>query len=269
MYSGSVRVPTENDLTSYFTKSEVTEFLNDKASNFSVQRPLTYANNVKSLNTDLITSLPSDVSIGSTSIQSNDRGSGTPYARIELGGNRFLDGYSHIDFHSVPGSDYEFRIIRNPGVNGIAAIVQTGTGALNITAPSTIITSPLSVTGTVLLDNATSNFIQFRNTPTDPPTYTTRSLGTKILLYFGLSLTASDYALGVSNYTLWYSVPNSGHNHCWYHGTFLTMTLTGSNLILSMATPRSELFDSTNKFYIGAVLGDGAGDFHIYVSRCE
>ena len=35
--------------------------------------------------------------------------------------------------------------------------------------------------GTAFFNNATSNLLQFRNTPANPPTYTTRSVGTKIL----------------------------------------------------------------------------------------
>ena len=42
------------------------------------------------------------------------------------------------------------------------------------------------------------------------------------------------------------------------------MTLSSTNLILSMPAARIEMSDNTNKFYIGSVLGDGAGDFHIY-----
>ena len=79
LYSGGVRVPTENDLTSYHTKSEITTLLGNKvdtsvlssyytrtetdnvlagkASNFSVQSPLTYANNAIGLDSSSITSL--------------------------------------------------------------------------------------------------------------------------------------------------------------------------------------------------------------------
>ena len=68
----------------------------------------------------------------------------------------------------------------------------------------------------------------------------------------------------ISHATLGYSVSVFSHNHQWYNGNFVTMTLTITNLILSMPAARIEMSDSTNKVYIGAVLADGPGDFHIY-----
>ena len=50
----------------------------------------------------------------------------------------------------------------------------------------------MSAHGTFLFNNATSNLLQFRNTPANSPTYITRSLGTEIHLPSGLSSTPSD-----------------------------------------------------------------------------
>lgn len=59
-------------------------------------------------------------------------GVSTGAAAVEIGGNRTGDGLSHIDFHSVSGSDYEARILRAAGANGDFNLIQTGTGAFNL-----------------------------------------------------------------------------------------------------------------------------------------
>ena len=57
LYSGGIRIPTENDFTSYYTKAETDNFLAGKAPTLSVQSPLTYTSNVMGLNSSAITSL--------------------------------------------------------------------------------------------------------------------------------------------------------------------------------------------------------------------
>lgn len=56
-------------------------------------------------------------------------GVSTGDVNLELGKLRSGDGYSFIDFHSRPGTDFEARLIRSPGVNGDFQINQTGIGA--------------------------------------------------------------------------------------------------------------------------------------------
>ena len=51
---------------------------------------------------------------------------------LELGGGITTNQSSYIDFHAVPGTDYESRIIRGAGANGDLAIENTGTGLLSI-----------------------------------------------------------------------------------------------------------------------------------------
>ena len=47
---------------------------------------------------------------------------------IELSKNRTTNGDSLIDFHTLVGTDYEFRIIRESGANANAVLDNTGTG---------------------------------------------------------------------------------------------------------------------------------------------
>ena len=63
-----------------------------------------------------------------------------------------------------------------------------------------------------------------------PPTNTTRSTGTKLVLFPGVTASNVDYALGIASNTLWYSVPTTNQTHRWYGGTQTMMSLSGNNL---------------------------------------
>ena len=112
----------------------------------------------------------------------------------------------------------------------------TGAGILTI-ANSTSIANSNSFTGTggsaningdVTLYNAIKNTIAFRNVGFAAPTVTTRSIGTKIVLFGGLTGFDADYALGVENGGLWSSVSAIGDNFYWYGATTRVMTLSGT-----------------------------------------
>ena len=61
------------------------------------------------------------------------------------------------------------------------------------------------------------------------PTFTTRSVGTKVILYSGVDATNVDFALGVDSNTLWNSVPTSANGlFKWYGGVTLAATLSGT-----------------------------------------
>jgi hypothetical protein len=59
-------------------------------------------------------------------------GVSTGAAFLELGGARTGSGTSFIDFHSTSGTDYEARIIRDSGANGLFQINNTGTGGISL-----------------------------------------------------------------------------------------------------------------------------------------
>ncbi|MEK9700298.1 MAG: hypothetical protein VW270_31235, partial [Candidatus Poseidoniales archaeon] len=84
--------------------------------------------------------------------------------------------------------------------------------------------------GQIRLNGADGNRIDFNQNGVAAPTFTTRSVGTKIALYSSLDASNVDYALGISAGNLWYSVPNTSQTHRWYGGTTSMMTLTNSNL---------------------------------------
>ena len=84
--------------------------------------------------------------------------------------------------------------------------------------------------GQIRLNGATGNRIDWNQNGVAAPAFTTKSVGTKLVLYPALSASQVDYALGIENSTLWYSVPTTSQNHKWYGGTTEMMKLTNSVL---------------------------------------
>jgi hypothetical protein len=81
--------------------------------------------------------------------------------------------------------------------------------------------------GENLLTNGTSNWFNFGTVGFTAPTFTTRSDGTKLLLYPALSGSTTDYAIGIAASQLWFSVPGSGVSFKWYAGTTAIADLNG------------------------------------------
>lgn len=83
--------------------------------------------------------------------------------------------------------------------------------------------------GQLFLNGATSNRVEFNTEGVAAPTTTTRSDGTKVLLYPALSGGQVDYAMGIEPATLWSSVPvnSASFSFKWYGGTSVAGSLTG------------------------------------------
>ena len=86
-------------------------------------------------------------------------------------------------------------------------------------------------TGQIYLNGATGNRIDFNTSGVSAPTFTTRSAGTKLVLYPGISASAADYALGIEAGALWYGVLNTSSQFKWYAGTSNVMTLSGAGVL--------------------------------------
>jgi hypothetical protein len=79
------------------------------------------------------------ITTGAASLQGNVDLSGnvttgygvsTGAVAMELGGLRSGNGTTLVDFHATAGTDFEARIIRNSGTNGILDIINAGTGGM-------------------------------------------------------------------------------------------------------------------------------------------
>lgn len=105
-------------------------------------------------------------------------------------------------------------------------------GALTLTSAAPQIT----------LNNGTSNWIQWASAGVAAPAFTTRSLGTKLVLYPNIGGSTVDFALGIDNDTLWNSVPTTSGLFKWYGGTTLAATLTGAGALTTTTTTTSTAF---------------------------
>jgi hypothetical protein len=111
--------------------------------------------------------------------------------------------------------------------------------------------------GTVYMGNASSNLLSFNSAGTAAPAFTTRSVGTKIVLYPAISGSAVDYGLGIEANTLWFSTTTATSNFKWYGGTTLLMSLMGENVVLGSSALGTTATDGF--LYIRTVSGAPTG----------
>ena len=73
------------------------------------------------------------------------------------------------------------------------------------------------------------NIIQWRDTSgAAAPAFTTRSAGTRMVLYPEISGSSVDYGFGIESNTMWASVPTTSKTFTWYGGTTSLMSLQNS-----------------------------------------
>lgn len=148
----------------------------------------------------------------------------SPQAVLHVNGNSTFNGSLYIG-----GS---ISTIGSLFVDGSRNITAGTIGCSSITGTSTIQGTTFTATGLtgLTLSNATSNLISFGTAGSGLPTTTTRSAGTKLVLYPSLSSTLVDHALGVTSGVFWQSISQSTDSFKWYAGTALIGTLTGAGI---------------------------------------
>ncbi len=156
-------------------------------------------------------------------------GTGTGNANISYLGFYEINGTTRTGYVGKGSSTNADVYVASDGGN--IALSPAGTGA----SPSVLL-SPTSlsvITGQISLANATSNWVNFNGTGVGAPAFTTRSPGTKLVIYSGISATAADYALGVESGHIWQSVPNTGATtgFKWYGGTTLATRLSALGML--------------------------------------
>ena len=125
-------------------------------------------------------------------------------------------------------------------VSASTVILAADSGGVNrfkILGDGSAVFSTAVTTGGVLTVPGTS-YQTFGASGVAAPTFTTRSAGTKIVLYEGITASAVDYAIGIEGSTLWQSVPtnSAGLLFKWYGGTTNVMTLTGTGNLSTAGT---------------------------------
>jgi hypothetical protein len=120
-------------------------------------------------------------------------------------------------------------------INGTVGATTANTGAFTTVSAtgqisSTLAGSATDGTGQLYLNGATSNRVEWNTQGTGAPAFTTRSAGTKLLLYPSLSGSVADYAIGIDAATMWSSIPenNASFKFKWYGATTEVASLTGT-----------------------------------------
>jgi Chaperone of endosialidase len=121
------------------------------------------------------------------------------------------------------------------GTAGTANFATNSTSFMNVSG--TAVTFPAAVTisqgsgAQLSFTGGTSNWIAWNSSGVAAPTFSTSSVGTKLILYPNVSASTVDFALGIANATLWNSVPNSSNQFQWYAGTTAVATLSGAGVL--------------------------------------
>ena len=104
------------------------------------------------------------------------------------------------------------------------------TGQIVSTAPGSAETGA----GQIYLNGATNNRIDWAATGTGAPAFTTRSNGTKVVLYPSISASTTDYAIGIDAATMWSSVPEYGDSFKfkWFGATTEIASLSGTGTFI-------------------------------------
>lgn len=141
----------------------------------------------------------------------------------------------------LTGTSYNNSAAVTLGINATSAntanyVVQRGASgeftAGAITATGLTLNGGGSTTSAQLtFSGTTNNWINFGTTGLAAPAFTTRSLGTKIVLYPNISASSADYAFGVDTGILWFSVTTTGQQFRWYGGTTVAATLSGNGAL--------------------------------------
>lgn len=160
----------------------------------------------------------------------------------------------------LTGTSYNNSAAVSIGINATSAntanyVVQRGASgeftAGAITATGLTLNGGGSTTSAQLtFSGATNNWINFGTTGVAAPAFTTRSVGTKIVLYNQIGASDVDYALGIEGSTLWSSVPTTTQQFKWYGGTTLAASLTGAGVFTASTDVRAPIYyDSSNTAY--------------------
>jgi hypothetical protein len=137
-------------------------------------------------------------------------------------------------------------------------ILSTG-GTFTGQIQSTRSNSTTTGDGQIYLNGLNGNRIDFNTNGVAAPAFTTRSAGTKVVLYPSISASNADYALGIESSTLWSSVPSTSQQFKWYAGTTNVATLTGAgNLSVTGSTTSTNFADTTGSYNVN--LGSGGSE---------
>ena len=166
-------------------------------------------------------------------------GSLSPYPEGASGTNSGITA-AQLNAGSLPASLQSLSVSSGSTLSGGVTLTGAATlGGSAIQTASTVSTTlasyaPLaspSFTGAVSMNGD----VVFSPSGVGPPTYSTRSLGTRLVLTPDITSGSTDFGMGIDSSTMWSSVPGPalGFFFKWYGGTSVVASLDGTgNMIL-------------------------------------
>jgi hypothetical protein len=143
---------------------------------------------------------------------------------------------------------------------GFAAANVVATG--NISAGNATVTNALTAgnfqttrtnsaddgTGQIFLNGSNGNRIDWNTEGVGAPTFTTRSVGTKLTLYPTLGASAVDYAIGINSGAFWSSIPgnDAGQFFRWYGGTTEVANLSGTGHFTTVGNVKATVYNDSS-----------------------
>jgi hypothetical protein len=90
--------------------------------------------------------------------------------------------------------------------------------------------------GQLYLNGTTGNRIDWNTNGVAAPAFTTRSAGTKLVLFPGVGASSADYGIGIESGGIWFGTSTvAGNQFRWYGGTTVAATLTGAGTFTATA----------------------------------
>lgn len=164
-----------------------------------------------------------------------------PGNMVGSGGSKSIDNIK-IGFNTpASGSFTDIGVSGSIQGSASAYITMPGYASItgNVTGGNLLTSGQITSTGTgnadtgagqIYLNGATNNRIDWAATGTGAPTTTTRSAGTKLLLYPALNGSQVDYAMGIDAATMWSSLPVDSNSFAfkWYGAATQVASLDGT-----------------------------------------
>jgi hypothetical protein len=117
-------------------------------------------------------------------------------------------------------------------------------------------------TGQIFLDGSNGNRIDWNTEGVGAPTFTTRSVGTKLTLYPTLSGSNVDYAIGINSGVFWNSIPatDAGQFFKWFGGETEVASLSGTGVftVTGLVNANGGIAVDTNAFTVADTTGNTA-----------
>jgi hypothetical protein len=185
---------------------------------------------------------------------------------IDFTGNQTLAG-QNVHTFGYKSADSSL----NWTVSGVDVVKIFDTGAVTFVGG-------ITTTGPLNLTNGTSNAVIFSQSGLGAPSFTTRSSGTKIVLYPDMSGSTVDYAIGVNGGLFWNSVQDSTGSFGWFAGTTQVANVSGTGGLTLLGSAIVGNGAASINSGTGAATGtqpkgsiwmrtDGSAGTHIYISQ--